>query len=1091
MPSAEPLSPMSLLETAKALELYLHHPSADSLRRLFGEELGWNIAPPVPNSPYEPIAELGGVRVFLCVLQSNRLPSLTERRKLYEDLFRTYGEHLLVYQTADARQLAFVWARRLPTQKIEFRTLPYEVHLPARTTLEQLSELAFPLNAPEPSLTELLTRLDRAFDVEAVTQRFFQEFKRRFEAVETTLQACLPSKAERALFTLKLFNRLLFIRFLERKGWLRFQNRTDYLRALWQDYQTQRTHESNFYRDRLKPLFFSGLNNPQGRNLSAVNQGGLLGDLIGEVPYLNGGLFEKDARANDDTIFVPDEAIEPLLKDLFYRFNFTITESTPLDVEVAVDPEMLGKVFEELVTGRHESGAYYTPRPVVAFMCQEALIGYLQSQCPSKIADAIQQFVNERDPSHLKDPEAVLDALKRIRVCDPACGSGAYLLGMLQELLELRSALFQAHHIDAETVYQRKLEIIENNLYGVDIDPFAVEIARLRLWLSLVVEDTRNPLDDPSVNVALPNLDFKIEVGDSLLAPDPQGGAQPDMFRLQQIEEYDRLKDEYLRTHDGNRKQELRNKIEKLRQEIYQWTHGDSQVQGFDWRVEFAEVFANGGFDVVLANPPYVRQELIGDTKAHLLKQYNAVAVGRSDLYVYFYARGLQLLKEGGWHIFICSNSWLDVGFGAKLQEYLLNNAHIVAIYDSALERQFASADVNTIISILRKGKPSGEAETHFIRLNAPFEEAIANPAHQRVITKTRAELWQAGLDEEGRYAGDKWGGKYLRAPDIFYTILEKGKGKLVRLGEVAEVRRGFTTGANEFFYLEPVRSTGAQATILVRNGAGWEGEIVRAWLRPVVKSPREIRTLRVRLEDLRYLVLLPPDDVRQVIETNPRQVDTYIQTHYPKAYEYIKWGERQGYHTGSTCKARPRWWDLGNWEPPNILWADAYNTKYIAPLLGNGVYGDKRFFYVNPRDHDAVFALLNSTLVPLFIEVEGVSNLGEGVIYTNVYWLKSLGILSADYLSSPSRARLLDAFERLAQREVKSIFEELGLPKPNKDYSNIRPEDVSLDKVLPDRRALDEVVFEVLGLTEEEQLAVYRAVVELVKNRLVKAKSV
>ncbi|GIV10517.1 MAG: hypothetical protein KatS3mg020_0008 [Fimbriimonadales bacterium] len=409
-------------------------------------------------------------------------------------------------------------------------------------------------------------------------------------------------------------------------------------------------------------------------------------------------------------------------------------------------------------------------------MCREALKGYLQTHT-GETEQSIAQFVEQRDASTLKNPEKVLDALRQVRVCDPACGSGAYLLGMLHELLELRAALFEQKRLDPHTLYQRKLEIIQRNLYGVDIDPFAVEIARLRLWLSLVVDDTRNPLDDPDADVSLPNLDFKIEAGDSLLAPDPQGGQQPDMFRIQQIEELERLKGDYMRAHSDEEKRQLRQQIDQLRKEIRQWAHPKGGVEGFDWRVEFAEVFKDGGFDIIVANPPYVRQEQINKAvKAKLLAFYPDAAEGRSDLYVYFYARGVQLLKPNGMHVFVCSNSWLDVGFGGKLQRYLLQQAHLQVIYDSALERQFASADVNTIISILRKGRPSDDAPTRFVRLNAPFEQAVVDPQHQRVIVRTRAALWQAGLNEQGVYEGDKWGGKYLRAPDIYFTILERGE---------------------------------------------------------------------------------------------------------------------------------------------------------------------------------------------------------------------------------------------------------------------------------------------------------------------------
>ena len=165
---------------------------------------------------------------------------------------------------------------------------------------------------------------------------------------------------------------------------------------------------------------------------------------------------------------------------------------------------MLGKIFEELVTGRHESGSYYTPKPVVAFMCREALKGYSKTSMPAEHEEALALFVDQNDPAQLRNPEAALHALRMVKVCDPACGSGAYLLGMMHQLLELRESLFAAHVADATKIYDRKLEIIQNNLYGVDLDPFAVNIARLRLWLSLIMDfEGEDPLP-------LPNLDFKI-----------------------------------------------------------------------------------------------------------------------------------------------------------------------------------------------------------------------------------------------------------------------------------------------------------------------------------------------------------------------------------------------------------------------------------------------------------------------------------------------------------------------------------------------------------------------------------------------------
>ena len=205
-----------------------------------------------------------------------------------------------------------------------------------------------------------------------VTEKFFTQYRQVFEKAEKLIQGINISEKKR-LYIQKLFNRLMFIGFIQKKGWLSYNGQKDYLSALWKAYCKEQTKQSNFYRDRLSHLFFSGLNNSSGVNIIDINNGGFLQDLIGTVPFLNGGLFEQDDEDKDSKIIIPDECIDSILHDLFQRFAFTVTESTPLDVEVAVDPKMLGKVFEELVTGRHESGSYYTPKPIVSFMCRKLL----------------------------------------------------------------------------------------------------------------------------------------------------------------------------------------------------------------------------------------------------------------------------------------------------------------------------------------------------------------------------------------------------------------------------------------------------------------------------------------------------------------------------------------------------------------------------------------------------------------------------------------------------------------------------------------------------------------------------------------------
>ena len=417
---------------------------------------------------------------------------------------------LLVFTNTSVSQLHLILPK-FEGARPTLRRMVVERDLPRRTAVQQVAGIYW----MHRDRGLIRAALDQAFDVEPVTKDFFAEYKRIFEGAMIAVAGFGDGEEEsKRTFVQTLFNRLMFVYFLSRKGWLRFptpadpgtgagaEQSADYLDALWQDYG-KGLRDGNFHRDRLLPLFFSGLNNPNSRDLTEG-----LRTVIGDVPFLNGGLFEETDLDRRNGISVPDEAVRQVLSGLFDRFNFTVMESTPFDIEVAVDPEMLGKVFEELVTGRHDSGAYYTPRPVVSFMCREALKGYLEGQETGLATDAIARFVDHHDTEGIGVPQArrVAEALAEVTVVDPACGSGAYLLGMMQELIELQVRLFNVTQ-DAKSLYDLKLEIIQRNLYGVDIDDFAVNIAMLRMWLSLAI-DFEGATPEP-----LPNLDFKVICG--------------------------------------------------------------------------------------------------------------------------------------------------------------------------------------------------------------------------------------------------------------------------------------------------------------------------------------------------------------------------------------------------------------------------------------------------------------------------------------------------------------------------------------------------------------------------------------------------
>uniref|UniRef100_A0A7V3ZS58 Type II methyltransferase M.Eco57I C-terminal domain-containing protein n=1 Tax=candidate division WOR-3 bacterium TaxID=2052148 RepID=A0A7V3ZS58_UNCW3 len=290
-------------------------------------------------------------------------------------------------------------------------------------------------------------------------------------------------------------------------------------------------------------------------------------------------------------------------------------------------------------------------------------------------------------------------------------------------------------------------------------------------------------------------------------------------------------------------------------------------------------------------------------------------------------------------------------------------------------------------------------------------------------------------------------------------------------------MRFGIKTGANEFFYLKPVGMSVKEVVeiaeknpdtlIPVKNGAGWEGEIEAEFLKPVIKSPRELKTIIVRIEDLNHLVFMCHKSERELKGT--------------RALEYIKWGEKQGYHKRPTCKGRERWWDLGEPQVSQALCMMSYNDRHIFWLNNRGLV-DARFYDIYTHKNTYNFIIcLNSSISFLSVELNGRVNLGEGALDFKVYESHEIVILHPDCLNNEVTKNVV---EKLCARPIYSIFTELGFD-PNKPIREQEP------NPLPDRKALDDIIFDVLGLTEEERKEVYYAVAELVKNRLEKARSV
>lgn len=509
--------------------------------------------------------------------------------------------------------------------------------------------------------------------------------------------------------------------------------------------------------------------------------------------------------------------------------------------------------------------------------------------------------------------------------------------------------------------------------------------------------------------------------------------------------------------------------------------------------------------DAVVGNPPYTRQEEMEDVfqaeykkkLSETIKRDFGYSIGRrAGIYAYFFIHGAKFLKVKGRLGFVTSNSWLDVDYGKYLQDFFLSKYKIKAIVESKVERWFEDADVNTCITVLERCKTKEERENNsvkFTQLKIPLRRLVPVTNNEkkrfgairklikviektdkfyeddkiRIFPKNQKELYQEGFDEvKNKYVGSKWG-KYLRAPEIFFKIVDKSKDLSIPLKQIAEVKRGFTTGTNEFFYLteDEIKKLGIEKEFWMHKAKG-------KWIpNYVIKGPRECKGIIVNRQDFKYRVLMIHKSKQQLKETN--------------ILKYVRWGEEQGFHERPTCASRKRWYDLGIWAKPDIIWSDAYSNRF-ASFDSKNTWADKRFFCVylkNKRHKNLLLGYLNSSIIGILVEIDGITNLGQGAVYTNVYWLrKLLPILNRSKLSKSQIQRLERAYAKLSQRSIGSVFEEIGTDKP---------EDVSLDKVKKDRTKLDEVVFDLLGLSEKEQLDVYRAVVDLVRSRIERAKSV
>lgn len=1043
------------------------------------------------------------------------------------------------------------------------------------TVIDTLSKIMY---ENESNWREIWRKWRDSFNVEKVTEAFFEDYKNIFFKLRKDIQGSLVSPKGTHEYTLQFLNRVMFIYFISKKGWLKYPK---FMHWFWRTYKEENKFGSNEFHEKwLNQVFFKGFNN-LGYDVKDLPQD--VKEVIISFPYLNGGLF-KENKVDSCPVKIKDEMFQKIF-EFFEKYNFTIKEDMPFESEVAVDPQMIGYVYETLASlsskdvdiytesekkedaeSRRKWGIFYTPIIEVDFMCRRSLVEYLANHLEDLPKEHIYHFVFDA-PGEFKDSENYLtsedwwdqieDTLDNLSIVDPACGSGAFLVGMMNILGELYGKVYK--HTDTNLDdYQMKYRIIQRSLYGVDVMKWAVHAAELRLWLQLIIE-TNIKGDELRESPLLPNLNLNLRVGDSLVQ---EIGGMSFNVRSNDIDsklkkKLDELKKEKAQYFENPQRAKYKSKADFLKQELKlfnsiidsrikilqgeieskegvtkskQVTLGaktttkaneysdkrnkkilgeireikgqvqnlrkmkkalkESEKKPFVWEIDFAEIFGDkNGFDIVIGNPPYIRQEKIApplinksninleDKQKYKEKLNKSVqnqfpVIGnvdkKSDYFIYFYFHGLSLLNNKGTFCFITSNSWLDVEYGKNLQEFILKYAHLIAIYDNP-KRSFVHADVNTIISLF--GAPelskddkyqfkSKENEditylnhiAKFVMFKKPFEQV----AHSRNLINIEQIITSEGKDIVDFVENVIENENYRVFPVFQRDLLNDGSSE-IKKPKSSETKFIGDKWSAKFLKIKDI-TIKLLKTKKIAKISDYAKIITVSWSREGIKSKI----------------------VKKITDVNPDEIDYYLMNSPRDSFKINVKKEdlKKVMINTNLLKSNPVYAPL--------LLESARNDKHISRKVAQNIYFAHNFTGVIPKNGntDLICVLLNSTISWLFFENFGRTGLGQGALtFTTNDFKKIPLILKPEVLSQKSKNDLIKCLKDFENREIGSAFSECGF-NPKKPVREQEP------KPLDDRAELDKILFDELNLSEEERKEVYWSMCELVKQRLDKAKS-
>jgi len=865
-----------------------------------------------------------------------------------------------------------------------------------RTAAQRFQELAS--HRAHAGINEIV----EAFSVERLNKEFFQLYKGHYQSfVDHLIQDTdAPSKIFGVLsyagsdgydaackpvrdWVKKLLGRIVFIHFIQKKGWMGCKPSStaweggdpQFLKSLFEAAEKK----DHFYSKFLAPLFFEALNAP--------DRSGDLFDLTGtKVPYLNGGLFDESEEETRKLNF-PSQLFEGLL-DFFAAYNFTIDENDPEEHEVGIDPEMLGHIFENLLEENKDKGAFYTPKPVVQYMCQQSIMLYLKTHLGDQ--EGLEKLVRQKDSGDntkdnwiRKNASRIEELLDTVTICDPAIGSGAFPMGILQEIFWIKLALDWTLN-DPAKFAEIKRRIIEHTIHGVDLDAGAVEIARLRCWLSLVVDEVKPR--------PLPNLEFKIHCADSLVEyirgePIKIGvslkctqtkeiinnlvKAKGRLFiavnpsekiaaRLQFYKNLTKLayieiawkKNEQDLIPGNSKSIELEKTLKELNilngdfetigrlsliekqkfiANVQAW-YEDSSKPTFVWRLHFSEIFEKGGFDILIQNPPFIRQELLSANYKNLLIDRFKTYTRISDIFVCFYEAAISHLAANKIICIISSNKWMASGYGKSLRNLIINNANPRLLIDFG---ELPVFNAGTCPSILITEEPKDTKEIILVQIKSlgpPFPDLFKAASSGRLVDLNTL------IDSSWSCSSQP-------------TAIDIIKNRRCCLGDSFKIYRGVLTGFNAAFIID-----GNQRDRLI-NADSNSAELIY----PLAKGD-DIRKWHIRNKK-RYIIM------------SRRGVDIY---RYPAVLEHLK-------NFKSGLLPKPSDWTKPEWpgrKPGNYQWYEiqdstAYYKEFEKPKIIYPVIAKESRFtldtesyycldkgYIVATDDLFVLGVLNSRII-------------------------------------------------------------------------------------------------------------------------------